>query len=361
VRVLADAQASEAQINLQLKWATADVQPATYVNELVKTTWPSTGGPWFMIDLGDVMVPRGLGTTYGLSLELWASQPSDSDYGLVVDYIQLMPVGPTPTTRQDQMSLISVRGFRDDNGADISRFYGDELVKPTSAPGTIQPPEETDGTTVVLAGDNQMVGIPPVGGRQYGTGRLTVRANVTIKRTAAFPGLHDIGTVAMRDVGPDPDVDLWTKPLTWGNGSAKVVQRRVSRSFAIPGGDPLLQAQVRFTSPDPINDEIRVHWLQTDFQRVVGNAERLKFDGEYGIISAWPAAYITDSSGVYIEPVEQEGAFIDLYPGDNLLIFDWGELPTENHEDVDERGIIPESTVGRSVTVTVSYYPRYTH
>ena len=43
--------------------------------------------------------------------------------------------------------------------------------------------------------------------------------------------------------------------------------------------------------------------------------------GEPGIVSGRPVAQIV-ASGVAVEPLRQAGPWIDLTPGDNLLIFD---------------------------------------
>jgi hypothetical protein len=117
------------------------------------------------------------------------------------------------------------------------------------------------------------------------------------------------------------------------------------------------QAQVSFAAATAAGARITVYGVTFGTFRALGTGSEANINGEYGLASGRPACFAT-ASGIYREPLSQEGAFIDLLPGNNDLLFDYGETPSVGMELTDSREPLAESLITRSCDVTVSYYPR---
>lgn len=348
------ATTAEMRHYIQLRWGAGNTDPAAFSNEYVTLQFPGVTNQtaYQMVDLGTITVSSALGTTYGCSLEVWAyadeNEGGTTGDDLYLDYVMLFP---TAGGVGDQMQTVSVRGFRDGvGGAGQMSWKGNQLTAPSGySAGT-----EDHNVKVLTCGDLEGAGTPPAGGITLASGRHTITASLHLnRRSKDASGI--MGYLEAYDITGAARIErktIWftsttalhrdyTLSLTFDWASASLVQFRVY-TLNTGAGDTA---------------EIRVRRLTYDYTQVITNTQELHSDGDYAL-GARPTAYLT-SSGVYNSPLSAEGAFLDLDPGTNVLVTDWGDLPAGATEDVDIREPLAKNVIGRDCTVTVTYRPRY--
>lgn len=344
---------------LQLRWSAGNSDPVSFSNDVVPLDLTDISTDQFnTVDLGSVFVERGLATTYGLTFELWAKREQGENGNIYVDHVTLIPQGPTATNAQDQSMVLATRGWRDTDGGNLERWLGSDLVTPTSTSSTVTS-GDVDGDSVLLDHNGAGAGTPPVAGFTVATGRHSWMANVTVThKVGNNPGQDVIGEFRIRNV--TDSTNARTKTIGIRSKLARL-RKRVTLVDAVTSGAKSYQGQVHETSANSAsnNESITVHSISHYFTRTVTSSNSMLASGEYGLVSGRPVAQVTASS-VAVEPLRKQGAWIDLAPGLNLLVFDWGEVPTVGYEQVDSREPLALSTYNRSCTVACDMYPRYT-
>lgn len=342
---------------LQLRWSAGNTDPVSFANEVVPIDLTDIATDmWTRVRLGQVFVERGIASTYGLTMELWARRESGESGNILVDHGALMPQGPTSTTSQDQSLVLSTRGWRDPDGANPEKWMGSELVTPTSGSATFSS-GAPDGDSLVLNSENEAGGSPPAAGFTVATGRHSWWANVTLAhKVNTGTGPDIIGSLRVRNITDATEV---TKSLTIRSKLAKL-RKRVRLDVAVTSSAKAYQAQVVHTGTVAnANELVTVHSISHSYLRTVTSSSALLCSGEHGLVSGRPLAQIT-TGGVAVEPLRKQGPWIDLNPGLNLLIFDWGEAPTVGYEQADAREPLALNTYNRACTVALDAYPRWT-
>lgn len=358
-RVYARVRASttaEMRHYIQLRWGSGNTNPASFSNEYVTLQFPGKTGQtaYQMVDLGTVTVSTALGTTYGCSLEVWAyadeNEGGTTGDDLYLDYVMLFP---TAGGVGDQMQTISVRGFRDSlGGSGQMSWKGNQLTTPSGYnQGT---PDHN--VKVLTCGDLEGAGTPPAGGITLASGRHAVTASLHLnRRSKDASGI--MGYLEAYDI--TGAVRIERKEIAFSSTTTTALHRDYTLSLTFDWASASLVQFRVYTLNTGAGDtaEIRVRRLTYDYTQTVANTQELHSDGDYAL-GARPTAYLT-SSGVYNQPLSAEGAFLDLDPGTNVLVTDWGDLPAGATEDVDIREPLAKNVIDRDCTVTVTYRPRW--
>jgi hypothetical protein len=348
-------------VRVQARWAAGNTA-SLIGNEVVTLRQPTGVASQFaMVELGTVVVSPGQGTTYGLTVELWAAQDAGTSV-VTADYLSLWPCGPTPDGRADQSMIVSAPGWRDGTGQSITRYRGNALITPTWKTPAYTGGDAKQGSLYLNnENDTDGAGPPPTTGTVYPAGQVRVRVKCRLLATTQD---HTLGELIVRS--------------TNGTGSL-VTGATLGNKVEI--GAHSLQATKWFTltfsangtnayQPVVVGDHIQngesaiiIQEMTIETIPTVGNGQELNSSGEYGHVKGHPSAYLT-AAGTRAGGLSQSGAFIDLYPGVNDLFYDWGEAPTAGSvntglEHADDRGPLANNIIDRNATVTVSYYPRW--
>lgn len=371
----------ELAMALQLKWAPGNADPPSFSNRPVALDLDSDDGlkfaskMWFALDLGTVSVEAGVLTTYGLTLHLWARRwaqdGSTPASALLVDHLFLMPVGGSITSALDQSMILATRGFLDDDGGSPTHWDGNDLRAIAASSYGITAPGHNDGRTKVLA-ESEGTGTPPNSGFKVVNGRHVVSVNATLIHPRddddSDPQKDWLGSLIVRQVSVTAqDLKAVKLVLTSKIGRKR---KRFRLTFDRPGTDPSIQYQVINHSADTQysgTGTIRVHDLNSYYLRYVSSPDSMYVSGEYNFVSGRPVVQVISSAGLQVDPLRVRGAWIDLTPGLNVLMFDWGDIPYDEWFDADVRGPLPSSgnlsadTSGsmRKATVAVDYYERW--
>lgn len=343
---------------LQLRWSAGNTDPVSFSNEVVPIDLTDiSADQWNRVDLGSVFVERGVSTTYGLTLELWAKREDSESGNILVDHVALMPQGPTATQAQDQALIISTRGWRDPDGSNPEHWNGSDLVTPTSASSTVSG-GKVDGDSIVLDTAGEAAGTPPVGGFTVATGRHTWTANVALShKPNSGTGPDEIAEFRVRNITDSTEV---VKTLTIRSKLARI-RKQARTDIAVSSSAKAYQAQIVNSGVNPTanNEVVRVLSMNHSYLRAITNASALLASGEYGLVSGRPIAQVT-TGGVAVEPLRVQGPWLDLNPGLNLLIFDWGDIPGVGYEQADAREPLPLNVYNRACTVALDFFPRWT-
>lgn len=346
-----------------LKWSPGNLDPPIFSADPVTLTVPSTvsASAWYMVDLGVVSLEHGLGTTFGLVLELWASSPTGTS--LPADYVMLWPQGPTPGVSSDQSITVSTRGWRDALGATAQSWVGTDgvggatFLPPPSAFLNGDPSPSAAGAYRLNA-TQEAWGTPPAAGIPVATsGRNVFVVSLSAQRANQVVRWQ-IGQAWIFDVTAGGTIANTVVPLQFIGGVIQSFTIALEMPFDAIGGH-LYQARISYTAPTQTGARITVFGATFGTFRSIGSGTEANVNGDYGFVSGRPASFAT-ASGIYREPLSQEGAFIDLLPGNNDLLFDYGETPPVGMEAVDPREPLAESLITRSCDVTVTYFPRIT-
>ncbi len=336
-------------VRIQARWAHGNTT-ALIANEVVTITMPAgVSSQYATVDLGTCTVESGQGTTYGLSMEIWAAQDAGSSV-VSLDWVGLWPIGPTPDGRSDQSLMLSTLGWRAGSTSTTS-YRGTQLVKPTWD-GTFTPGTDLQGVKILndTAGTDA-AGPPPTTGIVYPAGQVRVKALI---RTIASTQDETLGQLVVRNITGSSTL---TQVTSIGAHSTQAT-KTYSITFTANGTSAYLPTIIANGLGGNGNDEIRVQSMSVETIPTVGTGSELNSSGEYGHVRGRPSAYLT-ASGTHAGPLVQEGAFLDLYPGVNDLFYDWGEAPSAGVEKADPREPLALNTIDRNCTVTVSYYPRW--
>ena len=342
-----------------LKWAPGNLDPPIFSSDPVTLTVPGVGSnAWYMVDLGTVSLEHGLGTTYGLVLELWAS--ADVATSLPLDYIMLWPQGPTPGVSSDQSITVSTRGWRDSFGSKVQNWLGSTMVGGLTFIGTAAyhngDGDPTNPGAYRLNALNEACGTPPAAGVPVPSGRNVFTVNLTATRANNI-SRYAIGVISVVDITAGGTVQN-ALLIEFKGSVTQTLSYAQEMSFDATAGH-LYQCRVAFTAATAAGSRITVFGVTMGTFRSIGTGNEANVNGEYGFASGRPACFAT-ASGIYREPLSQEGAFIDLLPGNNDILFDYGETPVVGMENADSREPLAESLITRSCDVTVSYFPRIT-
>jgi hypothetical protein len=342
---------SNRTMTLGLVWAAGNVNPAVYPNPVVTLTYPATIQGWQMVDLGTIGAEHGLGTNYGFSLELWASSDATSG-AFALDYLCLWPTGPTPAFRADQSCTTSIRGWRDGItvGAAAGQTYlGKVLLGGATAsfsPGALTSGSVSGNDYKLTNNTANACGIAPVGGIAYGTGRLIAAVSVTTSGAQDTVNFN----LVLRNVTDSSDA---TYSFTYGSTTTATT---VTGAFDVVAGKNY-QVQVR-SQTGGTGGTIVVHSITTWLRVGLASGQEINVNGDYGFPTGRPASFAT-ASGVFQNMLTQEGSYIDLIPGAQDLLFDWGDNPAVGYDVTDAREPLAESNLARTCDVTVVYYPRF--
>jgi len=337
-----------------MKWGPSAADPAPFsCDEIPLVTSAAASSTYYTVPLGEVTVERGLGTTYGLTVDVFARRDSGSA-NLDLDHIFLMPAGATPSVRGDQLLTATVRGFNDVFGPAPETWLGKDLTtvaKPTGRSAGV-----VDGTRMKLRQIGDAAGSPPDTGFMLGAGRHTVLADVTLERDDAAGVGATLGTFNVRNLTGAEGTDIGNRSL-----ALPAHVNRVRSVFRLDVDDPGAAVQFQVRRQSVAAATIWVHSITHTALKTMTSSRRVHLDGEHGMVSGRPAAFVSDASDVFYEPLTVEGAWVIGYPGDNEICVDYGDSPPLNTEGLDVREVAAQSVLARSLTWTPSFFPRYSH
>jgi len=340
---------------IRLHWGpSVTVTPAFVCDRITIEPDTATTG-WVLVELGTITLDQrssNLSWAVHASLQLSGSgNPDETNPGAAnmdTDYIMLVPTGPIGVPTSDEHVILSVKGWRDEIGANRRRWRGDELVAPTWASGG----GGQDGDYSYVQALNHVRVTPPRTGTILSAGRYYVTAMLTITHK---PGDHG-GRGSRRKVGElrlvGASGSLYAKKSITIPDQVARSRHKTKLSFDITADGVPRAYAIQQTALDDV--DIKIHHITERFQRALNSGESFIYNGEYGFAGGPPNSYLGT-----IEPVYQEGPFFELNPGPNLILVDALDVINPKNEDLDPRQPTGISSIGRTITVTAQHYPRW--
>lgn len=339
---LAPSGASDpSEFRVQARWGTATTDPLAQSNDVVPLDFGDVDNPTYVdVDLGYVMCQGGVDV---LVIDLWAAR-DDGTASLDLDALFLVPA-------DEQFLTASIPGFRYGSWG-RERWKGDEL----EGTGTVRQ------DTMRLNATDETAVTPPAGGFSLTQGVHLVEARVVLRNTSTNKVREEWGRVEVLDDSVTPgtvtnvrkSVKLKTRKNRRDTRRSRRLRFEVTAADITAGRK--FRFRVRFTkAAPPSGSKIIVRSIRHRFQQPISETYPLVIDGTER------RAYGKQGSSVAF-PVMIEGTFLELPPGDSILIVSCGDLPrSPAYDDIDEREPLPRSIKTRSCSVSIDVIPRSTH
>jgi hypothetical protein len=305
---------------IQLRWGASTLDPAPNAGaEYVLETTDMTTFEYVDIKLGTINVPSSPIGLSGVNFELWTRRESGTG-NLNLDVLVLGAADSVCTLRAPEGSS--------------ETWLGSQLVTPTN-PGSLTAGAVV-GNDLVLDTGTEAGGVAPNAGQAWPVGFHII----TFKLTKAFTSQPWDYKFRVRNITDSTTVSSGQEVSITGRPNTG--ERTFRKTFASAAGKSY-QPQVELTTVT--GGQLQIHSIKHEFIPTIGSGEALKAD------TYLQAAWKEDASSKYV--IGMKGALPGyLNPGLNLLYIMPGDVPAATQT-------LPESVLGRTLTLSGLYSPRW--
>lgn len=319
----------DSTVQFQLRWANGDREPAAHSNKIVEfDTHGVDEQIWVEVDMGLVELKEDTVTFEG-----WARR-IDGAADLKWDYVALFPT--------DERFMRAAAPGLFTPGAYVTRWQGGELEKYT---GTPYYPDDVD-LVRLNAVDDAVMNPGGVHTVEYGRHRVEVHCNMRNKNENEVV----LGQIEVRDSGGA--VVKSTKLRTRKRIHTKIRNKAVV--FDADGATDYFFTVRMTADPTDADARISIEKFANHIQRYATSNDAFVFDGVLN------EAYLELSDGKQVDDLNLQGDQLKLAPGNNLLMFSFGDIQGSGYDEIVYDQPLPKCDVSRTCTVTISVSPRYT-